>query len=87
MKKYKKGYKPKPQKPRKEKKDIIPANAVWYTYKGETKLLTEWANIVGIPKATLYCRIKVMGWSIEKALETPKILPGSNKKKEGVKDA
>lgn len=87
VKKYKKGYKPKPQKPRKEKKDIIPANAVWYTYKGETKLLTEWANIVGIPKATLYCRIKVMGWSIEKALETPKILPGSNKKKEGVKDA
>lgn len=80
------GYKPKPQKPKTEKAHKPPENAFWCTYKGETKLLGEWAKIIGISKGTLYHRIKVMGWSVEKAFETPKIPPGSNLKKEGVKD-
>lgn len=79
------GYKPKPKKP-KEPKERIQKNIVILTYKGETKPLAEWSKIVGINARTLYYRIKVMGWSVEKALETPSMKTGNGKKKEGVKD-
>ena len=46
-------------------------NTVFYTYKGETKALTDWASILGINRYTLYDRIERRGWSVEKALETP----------------
>jgi hypothetical protein len=62
-------------------------NEVLLTYKGETKPLAEWARMVGINGRTLYYRIKIMGWSVEKALETPTKTTGNGKKKEGVKDA
>ena len=39
--------------------------------KGETKALTDWASLYGINRYTLYDRIEKMGWSVEKALETP----------------
>lgn len=40
------------------------------TFKGETKTLGEWAAYAGIGRGTLVTRLK-LGWSIEKALETP----------------
>ena len=46
-------------------------NTLRYTYNGETKALTEWAEMFGINRFTLYSRIEERGWSIEKALETP----------------
>lgn len=46
-------------------------NTIFYTYKGETKALTDWAEIFGINRYTLYDRIQKRGWSVEKALETP----------------
>lgn len=46
-------------------------NTIYYTYKGETKALTDWATIFDINRFTLYDRIEKRGWGIEKALETP----------------
>lgn len=46
-------------------------NTIFYTYKGETKALTDWASLYGINRYTLYDRIEKRGWSVEKALETP----------------
>ena len=40
------------------------------TYKGETKTLTEWAELYGKSYVALFMRLK-RGWSIEKAIETP----------------
>lgn len=40
------------------------------TFNGETKTLTEWSNITGIKAPTLYMRLKVYGWSVEKTLTT-----------------
>jgi hypothetical protein len=36
-------------------------------YKGEIKTLTEWAEILGIKRHTLYHRIYKRGWTIERA--------------------
>lgn len=44
---------------------------VCLTYKGETHTVAEWADIVAIPYFTLMQRINELGWSVEKALETP----------------
>ena len=46
-------------------------NTIFYTYKGETKALTDWARLYGINRYTLYDRIEKRGWRVEKALETP----------------
>lgn len=39
------------------------------TKNGETHTITEWAEIIGIKPATLYARIYVYKWDIEKALK------------------
>lgn len=39
------------------------------TYKGETRILTEWAENLGINLRTLKNRIDLLGWSIERAFE------------------
>jgi len=41
------------------------------TYNGETKCLTEWAEIVGLTVGTLWDRIKVRKWDVTKSLTTP----------------
>ena len=41
------------------------------TYHGETKTMTEWAKIAGIPYPVLRNRINCFAWDIEKAIETP----------------
>lgn len=39
-------------------------------YKGESKTIEEWAALFGMKRTTLTQRLK-LGWSVEKALETP----------------
>lgn len=62
-----------------ERQPRIQKNEIWCTYKGEKKTLAEWAKIVGINRATLYNRIKIQGWSVDRALETPKNQHGKRK--------
>ena len=40
------------------------------TYQGQTKCLTEWSEIIGIKRYTLFGRIFKSGWTIEKAFNT-----------------
>lgn len=41
-----------------------------YTFNGETHTPREWEEIVGIRWQTIRYRIKILGWSVEKALTT-----------------
>lgn len=41
------------------------------SYKGESKPLKEWAEILGLPYGTLWHRIRHREWSIVRAFETP----------------
>lgn len=41
------------------------------TYNGETKTIKEWAEEIGMPRATLYDRVNRNGWGVEEAIETP----------------
>ena len=45
----------------------------YITYNGETKCVSEWAEIIGLSVATIYLRINRRKWSIEKAFSTPNI--------------
>jgi len=47
------------------------------TFKGETLTLTQWARRLGLNVGTLSSRIHNSGWSVEKALSTPTLRPGS----------
>lgn len=62
-----------------------PNNCRWFTYKqqgnnrrnnrlltynGETHTMSQWCDITGLSKATIYGRLK-SGWSIERTLTTP----------------
>jgi hypothetical protein len=42
------------------------------TLHGETHNITQWADIIGVPKTTLYNRMR-RGWDIERALTTKKL--------------
>lgn len=46
-------------------------NCVKITYNGETKSLSEFAKQKGIKYTTLWRRLNVLHWSVEKALSTP----------------
>jgi len=41
------------------------------TYKGETYSVSEWTRILGFKSSTLSGRLNTLGWSIEKAFNTP----------------
>ena len=43
-------------------------------FNGEIKTIAEWARKIGIKREALYNRIYNYGWSIEKALNTPKMV-------------
>lgn len=47
------------------------ARTLWLTYNGETMQLSYWADRLGINYHTLYDRLYLHGWSIEKAFNTP----------------
>ncbi len=40
---------------------------LWYTYRGETRCLREWARILGANEGTLRSRLLNLGWSVERA--------------------
>ena len=42
------------------------------TYNGVTKTSAEWARDLGLTKGAVWNRIKLCGWSVEKAVTTPK---------------
>lgn len=42
------------------------------TYNGETKTISQWSTITGIPYSTLAARINTLHWDIEKALTIKK---------------
>lgn len=44
---------------------------VFITYKGETHLLSEWANILKMPQRTLSARLKSKNFTLEEAFEKP----------------
>lgn len=46
------------------------SNTIYLTYNNETKSLAEWAEEIGIDRVTLYDRIYIYGWSVDKALST-----------------
>lgn len=50
------------------------------TWNGETLTLTEWSQRTGIGVSTLHHRIKVAGWSVERALSEPVARRSNNKK-------
>lgn len=45
-------------------------NSRYITYKGETKTIMEWCEILNLKYRTVHKRIYKLNWSIEKALET-----------------
>ena len=61
--------------------DYEPKNCRWITmseqqtnkssnhlieYNGEKRTLTEWSNLLGIPRTTLSNRLNTLGWSVER---------------------
>lgn len=46
-------------------------NNVAITFNGETRLLVEWSEHLGIPMKVLHNRIRTYGWTVERALSTP----------------
>lgn len=46
-------------------------NNVFYTYKGKSQNLNDWAIELGVKRLTLYARIHRQGMTIEEAFETP----------------
>ncbi len=57
----------------------------WLTLGSETKLLSEWAEQLGVPPHTISSRIDVYGWPIEIALTKPKMTRGQYKKEKNGK--
>lgn len=43
-------------------------NVLKYTYQGRTLTIPEWAEELNMKQKTLYARLKVYGWTIEKAV-------------------
>lgn len=60
-------------------------NNVKFSYAGKELTLAEWGEITGVAYKTLHRRIRVYGWSIEKALTTPKLLNGGQFKPKELK--
>ena len=43
----------------------------YYEINGVKKTICEWARIYNRPQGTVRCRVKRLGWDIQKALTTP----------------
>jgi hypothetical protein len=48
-------------------------SVLWITYNGVTKTSKDWAIELGYSKSTIWNRIKLYGWSIEKTLTTKRL--------------
>ena len=42
-------------------------NNRYITYNNQTKTIAQWCRIIGIPRSTLYKRLFILNWSIERA--------------------
>lgn len=51
-------------------------------YKGETHNLSEWCNILGVSYSLVHNRMNKLGWSFERAVETPCDINKSSRKGE-----
>ena len=49
---------------------INKTNSRYLTYNGETRHISEWAEITGIKRRTISARILTLGWTVERALST-----------------
>lgn len=47
------------------------SNTVRITFNGKTQTLSQWSQELGIPTSTLHNRIRVHGWTVERALTEP----------------
>ncbi len=47
-------------------------NNVRFAYKGETRTLSAWCDVVGLSRNLVYSRLFFLGWTIADALEKPK---------------
>jgi hypothetical protein len=56
--------------------------AIWIEYNGQRKTLKEWADEIGIVRESLKFRLK-SGWSIERALTTPRGITGPKRQQVG----
>lgn len=45
---------------------------IWLTFAGRTMILVDWAREVGLPRKTLTNRLFTLGWTVERALTTPR---------------
>lgn len=55
------------------------------TYRGETKVLSEWASVLQLNYQMLFNRLKYLGWSVEKAFSTPSTKSANNANKKDKK--
>lgn len=53
-------------------------NRVTITYNGETHSITEWAEILNLPRGALWLRLKRFNWTVEKSFNTPILHKYSN---------
>lgn len=59
-------------------------NTVWLIHKGVKRPLGEWAELLGTTTGVLRNRIKIYGWSVSRALETPVVYdPGASSRGRG----
>lgn len=49
----------------------MPNPARTLTFRGETKPISHWAKVMGVPVSTIKTRVDKFGWDVEKALTTP----------------
>lgn len=56
-----------------EEQSLNRTDTLFITYKGETKVLIEWAKYLGLNYALIKTRIRRKGWDVARAFETPKI--------------
>lgn len=60
---------------------------IMLTFKGETRCVSDWADVVGIPRQTIYYRI-AHGWNVEQALTQPvRIWPSGKGKRASQRSA
>jgi hypothetical protein len=56
-----------------DEQDHNKSTNVWITFKGETKIIADWAREKGIPGATISDRLNKQGMTVEQALTIPHV--------------